>query len=66
MKISQFYRELMAAGLPLMKNVLTPLSKMDFIPLGLSAEMSATDPLAASTLGNALAGKGVIRAGQNF
>ena len=56
----------MAAGLPLMKNVLTPLSKRDFVPLGFSAGMSAADPLAASTLGNALAGKGVIRAGQNF
>ena len=44
MKISQFYWELMAAGLPLMKNVLTPLSKRDCIPLGLSAGMSAADP----------------------
>ena len=31
----------MAAGLPLMKSVLTPLSKTVLIPLGLLAEMSA-------------------------
>ena len=33
----------MAAGLPLMKSVLTPLAKRIFILLGLSAEMSAAD-----------------------
>ena len=33
----------MTAGLPLMKNVLTPLAKGALIPLGLSAEMSAED-----------------------
>ena len=31
----------MAAGLPLMKSVLTPLAKNVLLPLGLSAEMSA-------------------------
>ena len=33
----------MTAGLPLMKSVLTPLAKSVFIPLGLSAGMSAAD-----------------------
>ena len=34
---------LMTTGLPLMKNVLTPLAKSVFIPLGLTAAASATD-----------------------
>ena len=33
----------MPAGLPLMKNVLTPFAKSILIPLGLSAGMSAAD-----------------------
>ena len=33
----------MTAGLPLIKSVLTPLAKSVLIPLGLIAEMSATD-----------------------
>ena len=33
----------MTAGLPLMKNVLTPLAKNVLLPFGLSAAMSATD-----------------------
>ena len=33
----------MTAGLPLMKNVLTPLPKSVLIPLGLTAAASATD-----------------------
>ena len=36
-------RTLMTVGLPLMKNVLTPLAKSVLIPSGLSAWMSATD-----------------------
>ena len=38
-----FLRLLMTAGLPLMKNVLTPFAKSILIPLGLSAGMSAAD-----------------------
>ena len=38
-----FLRPLMTAGLPLMKNVLTPLAKSVLIPLGLKAVASATD-----------------------
>ena len=38
-----FVRPLMAAGLPLMRNVLTPLAKIVVIPLGLTAAASATD-----------------------
>ena len=33
----------MTAGLPLMRNVLTPLAKNVLLPFGLSATMSATD-----------------------
>ena len=33
----------MTAGLPLMKNVLTPLAKNILLPFGLSAGMSAAD-----------------------
>ena len=40
---SKFFGSVMAAGLPLMKNVLTPLAKIVFLPLGLSAGMSAAD-----------------------
>ena len=36
----------MPAGLPLMKNVLTPFGKKVLIPLGLSAGMSAADAAA--------------------
>ena len=36
-------RPLMTAGLPLMKNVLTPLAKNVLLPFGLSAGMSAAD-----------------------
>ena len=38
-----FLRTLMTAGLPLMKSVLTPLTKKVLSPFGLSAEMSAVD-----------------------
>ena len=38
-----FLRPLMAAGLPLMKNLLTPLAKSLFFPLWLSADKSAAD-----------------------
>ena len=38
-----FLRPLMIAGLPLMKSVLTPLSKSVLIQLRLSAGMSAAD-----------------------
>ena len=34
----------MAADLPLMKNILTTLSKIFLLPFRLSAAMSATDP----------------------
>ena len=40
---SNFLRPLMAAGLPLMKNVLTPLVKSVLIPLGLTTAESAID-----------------------
>ena len=33
----------MSVGLPLMKNLLTPLTKIVFVPLGLTAAASATD-----------------------
>ena len=33
----------MAAGLPIMKSLLTPLAKSVLLPLRLSAEMSAAD-----------------------
>ena len=38
-----FFRPLMSASLPIMKNVLTPLAKSVLIPLGLIATASATD-----------------------
>ena len=38
-----FLRPLITAGLPIMKNVLTPLAKIVLIPLGLTAAASATD-----------------------
>ena len=38
-----FLRLLMTAGLPLMKSVLSPLTKMVLIPLGLITAASATD-----------------------
>ena len=38
-----FLRSLMTVGLPLMKNVLTPLAKSVSIPPGLTAAASATD-----------------------
>ena len=38
-----FLKPLMTAGLPLMKNVLTPLAKSVLIPLGLTAAASATE-----------------------
>ena len=38
-----FLRPLMTAGLPLMKNVFTPLAKSVLIPLGIIAEASVTD-----------------------
>ena len=34
---------LLKTGLPLMKNVITPLAKSDLIPLGLTAAASAAD-----------------------
>ena len=33
----------MSVGLPLMKNLVTPLSKSVLVPLGLTAAASATD-----------------------
>ena len=39
-----FLRVLMAAGLALMKNVLTPLAKKILLPFGLSARMSPVNP----------------------
>ena len=36
-----FFRPLMTAGVPLMKNVLMPLAKSVLIPLGLTASASA-------------------------
>ena len=38
-----FLRQLMAAGSPLMKSVVTSLAKSVLLPLGLSVAMSATD-----------------------
>ena len=38
-----FLRPLITTGLPLMKSVLTPLTKRVLLPLGLSAGMSAAD-----------------------
>ena len=38
-----FLRPLISAGLPLMKNVLTPLAKSILISFGLTARASATD-----------------------
>ena len=38
-----FFRPLMTAGLPLMKNVLTPLTKIILIPLGLTPAAAGTD-----------------------
>ena len=38
-----FLRQLMTAGLPLLKNVFIPLVKTVLLPLGLSAGMSAAD-----------------------
>ena len=38
-----FLASLMTDGLPLIKNVLTPLAKIVFLPLRLSAGMSAAD-----------------------
>ena len=38
-----FLKPLITAGLPLMENVPMVLAKVVFIPLGLSAGMSATD-----------------------
>ena len=38
-----FLKPLMTAGLPLMKNVLSPLAKNGLLPFGLSAGMSAAD-----------------------
>ena len=38
-----FFRPLMAVGVPLMKSLLTLLAKNVLIPLGLSAAMSAAD-----------------------
>ena len=51
---SKFFRSVMTAGLPLMKNVLTPLAKIVFLPLGLSAGMSAAD----STIQKSICGLG--------
>ena len=39
----KFLRPLLTAGLPLMKNVLTPLAKSVLMLLGLTAAASATD-----------------------
>ena len=40
-----FLRPLMTAGLSLMKSVLTPYAKNVLLPFGLSAGMSAADPV---------------------
>ena len=42
-KVFIFFRLLISTGLPLMKNVLTPLVKSILILLGLTASASATD-----------------------
>ena len=39
----RLFQPLMKFSLPLMKNVLTPLSKSMLIPLGLTAKVSAAD-----------------------
>ena len=38
-----FFKPLMAVGLPLMKNVLTPLAKSIFVPFGLTIAASGMD-----------------------
>ena len=38
-----FFRQLRTAGLPLIKNVLTPIMKNVMLPFGLSVGMSAVD-----------------------
>ena len=38
-----FFKPLMVVGLPLMKNVLTPLPKSIFVPFGLTIAASAID-----------------------
>ena len=38
-----FFRPLVTTDLPLMKNLLTPLTKSLLVPLGLTTESSATD-----------------------
>ena len=38
-----FFKPLMVVGLPLMKNVLTPLAKSIFVPFGLTIAASAMD-----------------------
>ena len=42
-KFLNFLRSLMSAGLPLMKRVLTPLTRSVLLPLGPTAGMAATD-----------------------
>ena len=42
-RLLKFLAPLVKVGLPLMKNVITPLAKSVLIPLGLTATASATD-----------------------
>ena len=50
-KFLNFLRSLMSAGLPLMKRVLTPLTRSVLLPLGPTAGMAATDALFKSYSG---------------
>ena len=49
-EILNFLRPLTTAGLPVMKNVLTPLSKSVLMPLGLLAATSAKDAAIQKTI----------------
>ena len=51
---------LLKTGLPLIKNVIKPLTKSVLIPLGLTAAAS----LGTNLLGDLLTGKGIYRAGK--
>ena len=42
--LGKLLRPLIKTGLPLIKNVITPLAKSVLIPLGLTAAASAADP----------------------
>ena len=45
----KFLKRLMTAGLPMMKNVLTPLAQSILIPLGLTAAASTTNAAGSGT-----------------